>query len=356
MGFFGFWDQGSESILILDFNKMSAICRFNLVNNANVIGGQEIYLKRLGLWLRGRGYRVSYIGEPDIGLSGAGVNASDLASVVNIYNGNSALYSTLRESVNGLVNVYVHHSDINDNQQALWRRWVRKILVKLLLVRFDLVVRVCNKALPDWYAPNKIVTIYNGIDIEPSVVPRAPRSATKWLMVGGVTENKNQKLAIEALVQCPEATLTIVGDGPAKAALEAYCAELGVTSRVLWVGFVENPGCYYEVCDVLLVLSHYEAFPYVVLEAMAKGMPVLAVPVGGVPEILSEHNGILLHSSEKKEVIYALKKLAASPEDYASVSEQGIRTIRERFTQDQCFEQLVGHIERVMKLKKRGEN
>lgn len=322
--------------------------KFNLINQSMVFGGQERYVQELGKWLVAKGHQISFKGLPgNLLLS----NALPEECGVHLYNGNSALYSTLKGGVSGALNVYVHHSHIDDGQQLFWRRWVRKALLKLLLRRFDLVVRVCNVALPDFYAPNRIITIYNGVALDDSVLPRGPRHIKKWLMVGGVTNNKNQRLAIAALAHCQDATLTIVGSGPALESLQLYASNLNVDSRVEWVGFVADPQPYFNVCDVLLMLSHFEAFPYVVLEAMASGMPVIATPVGGVPEVITDKNGILLNDYTIKSLVDAVMQLEKAPDLYAGLSSAAISTIKERFTLECCYRRLVSEIEKAIKDK-----
>jgi glycosyltransferase involved in cell wall biosynthesis len=88
--------------------------------------------------------------------------------------------------------------------------------------------------------------------------------------------------------------LVIVGDGPEHAKLEAASTSLGVRERVVFVGQVRNVRPYYAVADVLANPSQSEGSPYVLLEAMAAGLPIVATAVGGVPEILEDNQTALL--------------------------------------------------------------
>lgn len=321
-------------------------------NYSDVFGGQERYLSELAKWMILRNYGFKFEGRP-IGLIASSID--NTSASVHLYNGNSALYKSIRGVDRSVLNVYVQHSHIDDGQQILWRRWVRKALVRLLLLKFDLVVRVCDAALPSKYAPGKIVTIYNGVDVPESSGGRKGCQAKRWLMVGGVTANKNQKLAIDALKCCPSATLTIVGNGPERKSLELYAMNIGVSDRVFWEGFVEDPERYYQECDVLLMLSHYEAFPYVVLEAMAHGMPVVATRVGGVPEILNQQNGILLNDWSVKELVDSVNMLSMVAERYESISRCAVETIRQGFTRDHCFGKLLDCIQQRIKQKSKDQ-
>jgi glycosyltransferase involved in cell wall biosynthesis len=241
--------------------------------------------------------------------------------------------------------VYVQHSNINDGQDALIKNWVRKCLIKLLLYRVDLVVRVCNDALPDYYAPGKIETIYNGVEIQKSVVFKDIDIPIKLLMVGAINENKNQRLAIEALTNIPNAELTIVGCGADKEELVELTKRLSLESRVKWVGFVEDPSPYYRQAHLLLMLSKYEAFPYVVLEAMSNGVPVVAVPVGGVPEIIKTgENGWLMDSYSKDKLSNLINKISEDNDTYRTVSKEAVSTISTSFTKEKMVNKLLAEI------------
>jgi glycosyltransferase involved in cell wall biosynthesis len=93
--------------------------------------------------------------------------------------------------------------------------------------------------------------------------------------------------AIALLVKGEEAghrvELVIVGDGPARAALEARSARLGVGDRIHWLGYVADRSTYLDAlaaCDMFVFPSPAEGFPKVILDAMAVGLPVVAAPAG----------------------------------------------------------------------------
>lgn len=85
-------------------------------------------------------------------------------------------------------------------------------------------------------------------------------------------------------------TLVICGSGPDEAKLKSLAEELGITDRVVWAGFVppEKLPAYYAIADVFCRPSRSEGLGNSFLEAMAAGVPVIATPVGGIPDFLED--------------------------------------------------------------------
>ncbi len=321
-----------------------------IYNFSDVFGGQERYAQLLMESFIAKGNHVSFDGGPEALKKIANYSSCKNLKTIEILNGNSALYKkALKKKTSNFV-VYVQHSNINDGQGPKWKITIRKCLIWLLLKRVDLVVRVCNNALPERYAPNKLVTIYNGVDLPPNLNKKAINDTLNLLMVGGINANKNQCMAIKALVDLPRARLTVLGDGPAKEELIALAKKLCVDHRIHWVGFVDDPYMYYQQADILLMLSHFEAFPYVVLEAMSYSLPVVSVQVGGVPEIIQhEYNGWLLNGYKTEDLVALLNQILKRRSTYSHVSEQAYKTIATRFTKEIMVDTLLAEIDRRMK-------
>ena len=79
----------------------------------------------------------------------------------------------------------------------------------------------------------------------------------------------------------------ICGAGLLEAELRAAEERMGLRGSIVWTGDVEDPGSVLAAADLLLLPSEWEGLPYAILESMAEGTPVLATPVGGVPEVLN---------------------------------------------------------------------
>ncbi len=91
--------------------------------------------------------------------------------------------------------------------------------------------------------------------------------------------------AVEQLNKTRKVTLTITGDGPDRAEFESQVEALGLGSVVRFTGALPARQAF-GLGRLFVMPSHAESFPYVLLEALAAGLPVIASKVGGIPEIL----------------------------------------------------------------------
>ncbi|MFB9886475.1 glycosyltransferase family 4 protein [Balneatrix alpica] len=147
---------------------------------------------------------------------------------------------------------------------------------------------------------------------------------------------KGLKVAIAALAE-PElqglpVKLLLIGDGEAKAALQAQAQQLGVAERVQFYGRVEHHRLpeFYSACDAGVFPSiGDEAFGITIAEAMSCALPVVASHVGGIPEVVGNegHCGLLFtpgHSAALASMMAALARDAALRERLGQQARQRI--------------------------------
>jgi len=335
------------------------------VNYSDCYGGQERYIELLAGGLAFRGWRLRFVGGPEqllcnfegtVHSKGECSSASDVV----LLNGNRALYRGAMTFFNSDMLLYVQHSSFSDRQGGRIKRVVRSILMRLALRRVDGVIRVCESALPNSvFRTGAVVTVHNGVNLAefPCKTDWIARSTRlRLLMVGAVNPNKNQEMAIEALVDLPGAELTVVGDGPALERLKAQAAELGVADRVIWAGRHEDTAHFYRNADVYLMLSRFEAMPFVVLESMASGTPVVAVRVGGVPEVITDGvDGVLLRDNRVATLVAALKGIAATPQRLREMGCNARSTVEKRFTAEHMVEGFLRVVDEVRRRKGLGQ-
>jgi glycosyltransferase involved in cell wall biosynthesis len=125
--------------------------------------------------------------------------------------------------------------------------------------------------------------------------------------LGRLSPQKNPLLLVDAFAKLaprhPDAMLAIAGDGPLEAEAREAERALGLTGRIVWLGF-RRPVDVMPGFDVFALPSRYEGLPYVLLEAVAAGLPIVSTPVGGSETVIdNDGNGIIT---------------AATPEDFAA--------------------------------------
>lgn len=118
------------------------------------------------------------------------------------------------------------------------------------------------------------------------------------LFVGRVAHEKNISFLLEAVAEarlaCPDVLLVVTGEGPAQEDLRRRAAELGLADAVRFVGYLDRarelPACY-AAADVFVFASRTETQGLVLLEAMAAGLPVIALSAMGTSDILDPGRG-----------------------------------------------------------------
>lgn len=104
--------------------------------------------------------------------------------------------------------------------------------------------------------------------------------------------------------------LVLLGEGPARPALEALAAELGVAQFVHFLGFCANPFPYVRAADMLVLSSRYEGLPMVLAEAMALGTPVIATDCPTGPrDLLGDGAGLLVATGDVGAMAEAIERL-----------------------------------------------
>jgi glycosyltransferase involved in cell wall biosynthesis len=182
----------------------------------------------------------------------------------------------------------------------------------------------------------KIRIIYNGVeDSGQPAVPAGDRF--RIVCVGALHARKGQDLLLESLAALVArgvaAELTLVGEGPARFALESQARTLGLGARVRFTGRVESVDRELRNADVLAVPSRLEGLPFAVLEGFAAGLPVVAAALPGLDEVIdSGRNGLLVPPEDVAALTGALAGLALDPPARLGLARAGRREFEQRFT------------------------
>ena len=149
--------------------------------------------------------------------------------------------------------------------------------------------------------------------------------------------------------RCPGARLLIVGDGTMRPKLERLASSLGISDRVVFTGALDDPSDALEAMDIFALPSFREALGMAILEAMARAKPVVATPVGGIPEaVVHGETGLLVPPGDNAALASALLTLASDPEKRREMGALGRTRFEASLTADAMARQTLEVYKRVL--------
>lgn len=171
---------------------------------------------------------------------------------------------------------------------------------------------------------NRIISIPNGIDLE-RFNPNFQKNNSLRLKfgleervvsigaIGRLDVYKGYECFLMAMPQIfsefKKVKFFIVGDGPLKTKLQKLANDLGVSSNVVFTGYIEDVREIYSILDIMVFTSLSEGLSNVVLEAMAMGKPVIATNIDSNKELIENNEtGILVKPSNYLELSQAVLK------------------------------------------------
>jgi glycosyltransferase involved in cell wall biosynthesis len=250
-----------------------------------------------------------------------------------------------------------------------WRRhrWYHRNLVRLAATnsragRADLVAR-------DYLPPERIVPIYNGVDVsrfDPDRVERGafraelgiPPGAPLVVSISRYVERKGQEFEIEAAGRLtaarPDLHFVFLGpcrerEGPYKERLKARASLFSGRDRVRFLDARDDVPRVLADADVLIRAALTEGLPNVALEAMAMRVPVVATGICGTPEaVLEGETGRLVPPGDERAIADAVGELLDLPaERRAAMGERGRAHALEHFTLERMVEEYEALFERA---------
>lgn len=161
---------------------------------------------------------------------------------------------------------------------------------------------------------SQMAPIVNGVDTTYFAPPEEKDLLpfVKAVFVGRLTTQKGVDLLLRAWAELTEPReLILVGDGAERPSLEALASQLKL-DHVTFIGSTNDVRTYLQQADLFVLPSRAEGIPNAMLEAMACGLPVVATPVGGIPDVvLDGESGLLVPPEDVPALAAAIRRLLA---------------------------------------------
>jgi len=194
--------------------------------------------------------------------------------------------------------------------------------------------------------PEKVQTIYNGIDLSGFDSVRGYRREEfrikgEDIVLGIIAvfdKCKGHIYLFQAIAKLvsegyKNIICLVIGDGREGDELRAFVLNKGLTDYIRFLGYRNDVPELLCVMDMVVMPSIQESFPRVPLEAMAMKVPVIATTVGGLPESIEDgKTGILVSPMDVDSLSTAIKYLIENPEARKEMGEAGRKRVEERFS------------------------
>jgi len=139
----------------------------------------------------------------------------------------------------------------------------------------------------------------------------------------------------------PNIVLIATREGKYSYEVKAFAREEGVEEHVIFTGDVENPFVPLKICDLYTHITLGDGLPLALLEAMAMGKPIVATPIAGIPEAITDGENGLLVAPEAEQVAEKIDLLLRNQEYAERLGSCAKRTVEERFTWEQAAERFL---------------
>ncbi len=213
--------------------------------------------------------------------------------------------------------------------------------------RFAAVVAVSrplHRHLAQRLDPEKLHLIPNAWSDSCPAVPREdarrrlglPRDDFVVGWIGRLSREKGADLLIEALGQLADLPIraSIIGDGREKQSLRKLGMARGLAGQISWHGKIEQAGRLLSAFDAFVLSSRTEGTPVVLFEAMSAGVPIVASAVGGVPDVLSGREALLVESENAAELAAGIRDVYEHRHMAAERAGSAQETLRSKYSKE----------------------
>ncbi|NLV86472.1 MAG: polysaccharide pyruvyl transferase CsaB [Clostridiales bacterium] len=225
------------------------------------------------------------------------------------------------------------------------------------------------------FSPNKIFTIYNGVDFSVQVKNPDRLSYLRSLglscgedsVVVGIAARLDPVKDVQTLIKgfakaaesCDKLRLVIAGEGGEKEKLMALAAELSVSDKICFAGWIDDIDSFFGALDINALTSLSETFPYAITEGARALLPTVSTRVGGVPMLINEgETGFLFAPRDYETLALRLKQLAQDKDLREKIGKAAYEKAKAEFSVEATTKTQINIYEEIIRrenLKKEGK-
>ncbi|MBI4502655.1 MAG: glycosyltransferase [Gemmatimonadetes bacterium] len=223
-----------------------------------------------------------------------------------------------------------------------WKNRAYLLLQRMSLRRFDLVVAVARAQLRELAhagipaARVRVVPNAWWPDDDPFDRETArrrlgiPPGSFHLGWVGRLSWEKAPEVFLDAAARLRPLPLriSVIGDGPERATLEERARQLRLQSRVVWWGTLARASRFFPAFDAFVLSSRTEGTPIVLFEAMRAAVPIVATAVGGVPDMVSPQEALLVPPDDPAALAGAIESVHHDPTTAAARASRAAERLR----------------------------
>ncbi len=229
--------------------------------------------------------------------------------------------------------------------------FITKVSNRLLSSKQDRVIAVCNigkqQLIENKLDKNKIDVIFNAVDpeywaqpVESSLRTSYGIAADEFVMLcaSRFAHDKGHKYLIDSIKYLEGITeakfrLVLGGDGELLEQTKEQVKQLNLEDKVLFIGFQNDMKNLYYGSDLYVNASEHEALSFVIIEAMASGLPVIATDMAGNSDIVNDDSdcGILVEYNNPESMASAMRTMIENKELYSRYKKGALDAINRKF-------------------------
>jgi len=302
---------------------------------ARWLGALRLALRAGAPGLRGFLYQLFYFAEA--GVLAAHMRRCGAFHLHNHFGNSSCSVAMLASAMSGIPYSYTLHGPMELFEPMRWRIDL-KIAHASFVACISHFARSQGMLFSDPAHWNRMHVVHCGVD--PALYDTSPPPPGKRLLfIGRIDRIKGLRVLLSAFkavrVRHPDATLTLVGDGPDRALLTAEAAAAGLGDVVAFTGYLSQKAVAARLAetDVFVLPSFAEGVPVVLMEALASRRAVVATSVAGVGELVRDGvSGLLVPPGDSVTLAGAIETLLTDPALRARMGEAGRAAVAADFT------------------------